>query len=403
MANTLLTIDMITNEALMVLENNLTFAKGVNRQYDAQYGRAGAKIGNVANIRKPVRYTVSDGPTLDLQNATETSVAVTMDQQKHVDFTFSSVDLTLNIDQFSDRFIKPAVAALANKVDFDGLAQYVNVYNAVGTPGTTPATLLTYLNAGVKLDNEAAPMAPTRGICVNPLAQATIVDALKGLFQSSNQIRSQYERGMMGMAAGFDWAMDQNVNVHTVGAWGSSTPKMDGTTATGASTINVNGWESGASTLAKGDIITIANVYAVNPQNRQSTGQLRQFVVTAETTDAGGAMATLPISPTIYSSGPQQNVNALPVNDADVTVLGAVSTVTPQNLAYHRDAFALVMADLEMPSGVDMASRKSSPELGVSIRCVRQYDINNDSFPCRLDVLYGWATIRAELACRIAG
>lgn len=403
MANTLLTISDITQEALMVLENNLVMARKVNRMYDSNFAQGGAKIGNVTNIRKPVRYTVSDGTALVIQDATETQVAVTMNQQKHVGFTFSSQDLTLSIDQFSNRFLKPAVAALANKIDFDGLTLYQDVYQAVGTPGTTPSALLTYLNAGVKMDNSATPMDGMRNLVLNPIAQATIVDALKGLFQASSEIASQYRKGMMGTAIGFDWMMDQNVNVHTVGAWGASTPLTDGAGTEGASTININGWESGASTLNKGDVFTIADVYAVNPQNRQSTGQLQQFVVTAQTSDVAGAMATLPISPSLVSTGPGQVINALPANDKAVTVLGAVSTSTPQNLAFHRDAFTLVMADLEMPSGVDMASRKHDPQSGISIRCVRQYDINNDLFPCRLDVLYGWATLRPELACRIAG
>ena len=406
MANTLLTIDMITNEALMVLENNLGMARKVNRQYDSMFARSGAKIGNVTNVRKPVRYTVASGPTLQIQDATETSVAVPLQSQRHVDFTFSSADLTLSIDLFSDRFIKPAVAALANQIDFDGLTLYRNVYQSVGTPGTTPAALLTYLQAGVKLDDSATPMDGMRNLVINPLAQATIVDALKGLFQSSTQISSQYRQGTMGQAIGFDWMMDQNVNVHTVGTY-AGTPLTNGAGVEAAATLVTDGWSSGASTLNVGDVFTIGTtsskgVYAVNPQNRQTTGQLQQFVVTATTSDTTGDM-TIPISPSLISTGAFQTIDALPQDGAAITVVGTTGVTTPQNVAFHRDAFTLVMADLEMPSGVDMASRKSDPQTGVSMRCVRQYDINNDLFPCRIDVLYGWATLRPELACRIAG
>ena len=403
MANTLLTIDMITNEALMVLENNLVMARRVNRMYDWQFARSGGKIGNVVNVRKPVRYIVSDGPTLQVQDATETYVAVPLQSRKHVDFTFSSEDLTLSIDMFSDRFIKPAVAALANKVDLDGLALYKDVYQSVGTPGTTPSALLTYLQAGVKLDDSATPMDGMRNMVLNPLAQATIVDALKGLFQSSEQIKKQYMMGQMGTAVGFEWMMDQNINVHATGTW-SVAGAMNGATASGASSIVTNGWTTAA--LKKGDVFTIgtlaAGVVAVNPQSRQSTGALQQFVVTADISDTAGDM-TIAISPTIYSSGPQQNVVAVPLTAQAINMLGTTGVQTPQNLAFHKDAFTLVMADLEMPGGVDMAARKSDPNSGISLRVVRQYDINNDLFPCRIDVLYGWATLRPELACRVAG
>lgn len=402
MANTLLTIDMIVNEALMVLENNLTFAMNVNRMYDEQFARSGAKIGNIVNVRKPVRYIVSTGRALQLQDATETSEAVALTTQAHVDFAFTSADLTLSVDMFSERFLKPAIAAIANKIDYDGLTLYQDVYNTVGTPGTTPNALLTYLQAGVKLDHEATPRDGMRGLVIDPLAQATIVDALKGLFHASSEVSSQYKNGMMGMTAGFDWAMDQNVNMHTVGPLGG-TPLVNGASQTGASLIT-DAWTSAAANrLKKGDVFTIQDVYAVNPQSRQSTGQLRQFVVTADTDSDGSGNLTIPISPSIVTSGAFQTVNAAPANNAPITVLGAANTVSPQGMAYHRDAFTLVCADLEMPSGVDMAARRSDPQLGISMRLVRQYDINGDLFPCRIDVLYGWKTIRPELACRIAG
>ena len=403
MANTLLTISMITREALMVLENNLTFTKGVNRQYDSKFGVEGAKIGTVLNVRKPPRYVGRTGTAIGIEDATETQVAVTLDTQFGVDITFTSEDLALKIDDFSKRFITPAVATIANKIDNDGMGLYTSIYNEVGTPGTTPNALLTYLTAGVKLDDEAAPMDGGRTICITPLMQATIVDALKGLFQQSAAIASQYQRGQMGTAVGFEWYMDQNCNTHTSGAYTTSaTPLMNGSTSTGATSIVTDGWNANASTVKLGDVFTIAGVNHVNPQSRQSTGELQQFVVTANTTSSSGAM-TIPISPAIKTTTAFQTVDALPADGAALVFNGAESTQSPTGIAHHKDAFTLAMADLPLPKGTDMAARVSDDQLGMSIRLIRDYDITTDKFPCRLDVLYGWAVLRPELACRISG
>jgi hypothetical protein len=401
MANTLLTISMITREALRVLENNLTFTKGVNRKYDDKFGVEGAKIGTVLNVRKPPRYVGRTGTAISIEDATETQVAVTLDTQFGVDITFTSEDLALKIDDFSQRFITPAIATVANKIDNAGLALYTDIYNSVGTPGTTPNALLTYLQAGVKLDNNAAPMDGQRSVVITPLMQATIVDALKGLFQQSSAIANQYRKGTMGTAAGFDWLMDQNINTHTVGPLGG-TPLVNGSTTSGATSLVTDGWTAAAAArLKKGDIFTIAGVNSVNPQSRQSTGTLQQFVVTADVSSDGSGNLTAVVSPAITSSGAFQTVDALPADNAALTVVGAASTQTPQGLAHHRDAFTLAMADLPLPQGTDMAARVSDSQLGMSIRMIRDYDITTDKFPCRLDVLFGWATLRPELACRV--
>ena len=401
MANTLLTISMITREALRVLENNLTFTKGVNRQYDDRFGVEGAKIGTVLNVRKPPRYIGRTGTAISIEDATETQVAVTLDTQFGVDITFTSEDLALKIDDFSKRFISPAVATVANKIDHAGLGLYKSVYNSVGTPVTVPNALLTYLQAGVKLDNNSAPMDGQRSICITPIMQATIVDALKGLFQQSTAIASQYRRGQMGTAIGLDWFMDQNCNTHTVGPLGG-TPLTNGVPTSGATTLVTDGWTAAAAARVKeGDVFTIAGVNGVNPQSRQSTGLLQQFVVTADGSSDGSGNLTLAISPAITSSGAFQTVDALPADNAALTFVGAGSAQSPQGLLHHKDAFTLAMADLPLPQGTDMAARVSDPQLGMSIRMIRDYDITTDKFPCRLDVLFGWAALRPELACRI--
>jgi P22 coat protein - gene protein 5 len=403
MSNALLTMSMITKESLRVLENGLTFAKGVNREYDDQFAKSGAKIGDTLAIRKPAKYVGRSGATMSIEDHTETSASLQLDTQFGVDVSFTSKELSLSLDEFSDRIIKPAMATIANKIDRDGLALYKKVNNAVGTPGTTPSALTTYLQAGAKMDYEAVPRDGMRSLVIDPTAQVSIVDALKGLFQSSEQIKKQYEMGNMGLAAGFKWSMDQNVNAHVTGAQGG-TPLVNGATSSGATTLVTDGWSNSISGLLKeGDVFTIAAVYAVNPQSRASTGQLRQFVVTADASSNGSGQSTLSIYPAIISSGSTQTVSALPADNAAITVLGAASTTSPTGLAYHRDAFVLGCADLLLPTGVDMAARVTDKQLGMSIRAVRQYAISTDTFPCRFDVLYGWKAVYPELACRIQG
>jgi hypothetical protein len=406
---------MITNEALFVLKNNLTFTKRVNRQYSDAFGVDGAKIGTVLNIRKPARFSVTTGAALSVQDITETQVALTLTTQAHVDFTFTTADRLLSIDDFSERLLEPAISAIANKIDYDGLQQYANVYNTVGTVGTTPATAVVYLTAGAVLSNSATPMDGRRSVVINPIFEATIVDALKGLFQSSTQIKEQYEKGQMGIALGFEWFMDQNAGVQTLGALGG-TPAVSGATQTGA-TLNLSGLTASITGVFKaGDIVQLGSgstgVYAVNPQTRLTTGRLQDFVVTADANSTAGGLVALAISPSIVTSGVSQTVTASPANGALVTVYsvaaagqGAIaSTSSPVGLAFHRDAFTLATADLPLPTGgVVAAFRSVDKSLGISLRVVQAYDITTDKMPVRIDVLYGWQTLRPEMACRIQG
>lgn len=400
MANTLLTISMITREALRVLENNLTFTKLINRQYDDRFGVEGAKIGTTLNVRKPPRYLGRVGQAINIENATETSVPVVLNTQRGVDIQFSSQDLALSIDDFSDRFIKPAIASIANAIDADGLAQILSVWNAVGTPGTTPNSLLTYLNAGVLLNNNAAPLDGERYMVISAQMQATLVNALAGLFHAASNISEQYRKGEMGQTAGFEFYMDQNVNSFTVGLQGGA-PTVNAGGQTGSSLITNNWTAAIATRLNIGDIFTIANVNAVNPQSRQVTGALQQFVVTAPGVTDGSGNMTIQIQPPIIPSGAFQTTDSAPAAGAAITVLGAASTISPQGLAFHRDWITLACADLPLPGGVDMAARVADRQLGMSMRLIRAYNIATDQFPCRLDILYGWAPLRPEIACRV--
>jgi P22 coat protein - gene protein 5 len=407
MSNSILTISMITRESMRVLENNLKFTKGVNRQFDDKFGVEGAKIGSTLNIRLPARYVGRSGPVLSVENQTETYVPLTLSQQFGVDVQFTSADLELSMDDFSERYLAPAMAAVANKIDRDGMAQALNVYQTVGVPGTTPAALSTYLAASAKLKFAAAPEDNLRSIVIDPNAEASIVNNLTTLFNPSQEISDQYKDGSMGRAIGFKWNADQNVNSYTTGPQGGS-PQVAAVPASGASSISTQGWTASAAVrLNVGDIFTMAGVYAVNPQSRATTGQLQQFVVTSQFSSSGSGTGTVSFAPAIVSSGQFQNVTALPAVNAAITVLDAAgnpgNTVSPMNLAFHRDAFVLGTADLPLPKGVDMASRVSDKKVGVSIRMVRAYDIVNDMFPCRLDVLYGWSTVYPQLAVRIQG
>ena len=411
MSNNLLTISKITNEALMVLENELTFTNNVTREYDDQFAVTGAKIGNTLNVRRPGRFIGTTGPALNVEDFNETSVPVTLSTQFHVDTQFTTQDLALSLDAFSDRILKPAVAAIANKIDYDGLTMAKNsVANIVGTAGTPPTGLITYLTGQAYLDSEGAPRDGRRSIVIEPFTSATIVDSLKGLFVPSDVIGKQYTKGMMGRdSAGANWYMDQNVVSQTFGSYSGKTLTVD-TTASGfgistgwAQTSTITLVASSALTLNQGDVIQIAGVYGVNPQNRQSYGKLRNFVVTATTAVATTPGTSVTVSPAIITGGQFQNVVVTSTSaTAAVTPFNNTGVTSPQNLIFHKNFATVATADLELPDGVHFAGRASDKDLGLSIRVVRQYTINNDSIPTRLDVLYGWAPLYPELACRVA-
>ncbi len=408
MSNTLLTISKITNEALMVLENELTFTSEVDRNYDDQFAVVGAKIGNTVNVRRPGRFIGTTGPALNVEDFNETSVPVTLSTQFHVDTQFTTQDLALSLDMFSDRVLKPAVAAIANKIDLDGLTMAKNAtYNTVGAAGTPPTGLITFLNAGAYLDSEGAPRDGRRSVIIDPFSSATIVDSLKGLFVPQEAISTQYRKGLMGRdSAGMNWKMDQNIVNQTYGSF-AGTATCNVTTATGfltsgwASSANISITATGAVSLNQGDTFTIAGVYAVNPQNRQSYGKLRNFVVNTAVSGTDAAI-TVNVSPAPISAGQFQNISVTSSGAQAVTFFNKTGVTSPQNILMHKNAFTLAVADLELPEGVHFAGRASDKEIGLSMRVVRQYTINNDSIPTRLDVLYGWAPLYPELACRIA-
>jgi hypothetical protein len=393
---------MITRKALEILENNLVITRNVNRQYDNSYAVEGAKIGTTLRIRLPDRALVTDGAALQVQDDNEQFTTLTVASQKHIGVNFTTAEMTMQLDDFAERVLKPRISQLAASIDADVANSFNGIFQSVGTPGTTPSSTQVLLAAQQKLNEAAAVMSP-RYVTVNPAANAALIEGMKGLFNPVSTISAQFKNGMFGEGIlGFnELNMSQSIKQFTTGSRAAASVSVKGTVSTqGASTITLNGVTG--ETLKKGDVFTIANVFAVNPQTRESTGSLQQFVVTEDITAASSEYLNVKISPAIYTSAHAlATVNSFPQNSAAVTFLGGVSTQYPQNLVYHRDAIAFATADLLMPQGVDMASRQVHN--GISMRVVRQYDINNDRMPCRIDVLYGYSVIRPQMAVRLWG
>jgi len=401
MANSLLTIDMITRKALEILENNLVITRNVNRQYDDSFAVEGAKIGSTLRIRLPDRALVTDGAALQTQDDNEQYTTLSVASQKHIGINFTSAELTMQLDDFADRVLKPRISQLAASVDADVANAFKYIGNSVGTPGTTPGTSLVLLQAQQKLNENAAGMSP-RYATVNPAANAALVEGMKGLFNPTSTISKQFKAGMMGEGIlGLEEVnMSQSIKNFTTGTRGTTASVATSVTSEGASTIALTVASSGQ-TIKTGDVFTISGVYAVNPQTRESTGSLFQFVSLTDVT-ASGTAATVTVAPIYSAAHALATVDVLPTSGAsNVTFLGSASTGYAQNLVYHKDAIAFATADLLLPQGVDMASR--AVHNGISLRVVRQYDINNDRMPCRVDVLYGYSVIRPQMACRVWG
>lgn len=413
MANNIITPTMITAETLRIMHNMSAFLGNVNTEYESEFAKRGAKAGSTVNVRRPVQFTVRDGATANVQDVNETTVPVTMEPEFGIDFSFTDYDLTLSIDKFSERYLKPAATKLANEID-RRIAErfYRGVANFSGTPGTPISTAQAVLDAAVLLDNNACPRGDGRTLALTPLSNSKLVGGMSGLFNDQATQGRQLKTGMMATNLGVDFQMSQNLPVHTVGALGG-TPLVNGANQglinsgstdnpyAASTSLVTDGWTAAAANrLKRGDVITIAGVFAVNPESKQTTGVLQQFVVTADTASDGSGNATVPIYPAIIAGGAYQNVTARPADNAAITVLtGTASTAYGQNILFHRDAFTLVTADLELPNGMDMASRESYE--GVSLRFLRGFDIVNNKRICRFDMLAGFGLLRPEWAVRV--
>ena len=389
--NALLTPALISKETLTILTNNLVAASKVNRQFENQF----VKIGTTLTVRKPNRFTVTLGPALKIQDITEPSTSISISTQAHVDFQFSSQELTLTIEEYSERYCKPAAETLANQIDTSVLQLFNQVNNEVGTPGTPPNAFASIAAVGQRLDENAAPQ-DGRTLILNPQAYWSLANGVSNLFTRS--VAEPALKGYLATIANFEIYLDQNIQAQTVGAWGG-TGVVNGAAQTGGSIIT-SGWTASVTGLLNvGDVFTIAGVHAVNPQNYISTGSLMNFVVTNAVNSDSGGNATILFSPAITTTGAYQNVDAAPANLAGVTVTGSASTSYFQNIAFTRDAFGLVTVPMELPGGVDFAARQMFRN--VSMRIIRAYDIWNDVTPCRIDILYGTSLFYQPLAVRL--
>lgn len=398
MSNTILTPTMITRKALQILHQKLNFVGSITRDYDDQFAVKGAKIGNTLNVRLPAQYTVRTGANLAAIDHTETTVPLALTTQKGVDVSFSSQELTLNLDDFAERVLDPAMSVLAANVEADAMSMLSQVYNQVSNTGAA-ITFNKVLQARKILVDNLAPL-DGRSCNLNTQDNIDMVDALKGLFNDSTSLNAQYKDGYMGHTAGFDFMEN---TLWPQQARGAATAAYTTSTQVGAlplvntpvTSITV---ATGTGAGTAGDIFTIAGVFRVHPETKLSTGVLQQFACNGAFAGGAGALA---ITPSIILAGPYQNV-IIPATSATAALAwaGSISTNYGLSMAYHKTAFAFATADLQMPEGVDFSARENFD--GISMRIVRAYNIATDQFPCRLDIMYGFKAIRPNLACRLA-
>ena len=393
-SNTLITPTIIAKEALMMLENSMVMGNLVHRQYKQEFN----KIGTSVTIRKPNKFTVTESATRTNTNMAESSTTLTVSTQAHVSWAFSSVELTMTIEQYSERYIKPAAMALANSVDAKLTGLYDDVNDLTGTPGVDPSTFKSLGDAQQRLDENAAPNSPRHAV-LNPAANWGLADGLKGTF-AAKPANDIFTKGYLGTVAGLDIHMDQNIKAHTCGVHTTSaTPLVKTGSSASDTTLVTKGWNGSSSTVTAGDVFTCAAVNAVNPVSGADLGYLKQMVILNNETSSSSDI-TMDLGFALVASGAYKTVSALPLASAAITMVGTESTAYAQNLVFHPNAFALVTMPLAMPAGV-WGARETYNNL--SIRVVKDYDISADEEIIRLDILYGVKTLYPELACRVVG
>lgn len=420
MGNMILTNQEISFKNLMVLENSISFTKKVVRRYDDKFGKTGAKIGYVLNIRKPARSVSTAGQGIQLQDYIERSVPLILSKQYQQACAFTSSDLSLSLDDFTNRVTKPKIVQLGNDIDYDGLQQFVNVPAEVGTPGTVPTTLDTYQNATQIIADEGFPIDSEDEITthISPKMMRVVFPQLQGLINTGgvpagflrNLAKGEggnddFTKGMVTEAAGMSWFRTQNAPGFTTGTQGGS-PTVNGANQTG-STIATQGWSNNiTNVLVQGDIIFFAGVHRINPLTRQSTGDLRSWVVLANASSNGSGQANVNIASVdgdgITLAGPYQTVDVSPANSAAITVQGASAVQSSRGIVFHPEAFTFGCADLEMYDNQHIMEMAADKELGLAIRMWAQPDINTDRLLMRLDVLGGWLTMYPQGAVRVA-
>lgn len=400
---TLLTTSVITRESARILGNNLILGKAVNRDYDSEFGVQGAKIGQTINVRLPIRPHGRVGPVIDPSAVQETYAPLTFNGPYGVDYSFSSTEMTFSIDDFSNRFIKPAMIQIANQIDLMGYNVLLAASGmTVGTPGTAldkntaPDAVLA---AAAMLYQNGAPIDDGMMTEINsPAFNALLAGSSSKLFNPPAEISEIYRKGLQGTFGGFDHFVSQNVFRHVNGTFTGS-PVVNGGGQAGSALVT-DGWGAN-SFLNVGDSFTIAGVFAMAPQTYINTGVLEQFTVTAATVTTGGN-ATLAISPAINAGpGGYQNVSGTPSDGAAITLLGTTGQAYGQAVAFHKDAIMLANTPLQRPTGVEMSDYVVDPDSGIGVRVVQQYDVRNDQFITRFDTMVAWASLFPQLIVRI--
>lgn len=411
MSNTVLTADIIASEAIGILENNCVMGDLVYRGYEEEFNNKvnGYSVGDTISVRRPTDFTVRDGATASIQDAVEGKFSIAVDTQQGVDFKFTASDLTLKIDKLSERIIKPAMVQLANAVDRKLTNLYKDVWNWVGTPGSTVDSFADFAKAPERLDLGAVPQ-DDRAAVLSPTDQWGLLGSQAALYMQ-DVAKDAYRRGKLGMIGNVDTYSSQNVQTFTGGTRDNTTPVVKGSTQdttwaltknNGTMTLNTSGWDA-AATLKQGDVFTISTVFAVNPVTKATLAFLQQFVLKADATANGTTSntTTLTISPPIITSGAFQTVSTSPADGATITVVGTASTGYTQNMVFNKNAFSLVMVPMVKPPGAVDVARKTYK--GYSVRVIPYYDGTNDVSNWRLDILYGVKTIDARLATRLSG
>lgn len=458
MPNQLLTLVDITPKALPILANSCIFVDKINRQYDERFGIEGRKIGGTANLRLPIRVIGTFGAALNVEPATENFLPISINYQFHTDLQFPTIALELSADDFSARYVKPCCVAIGNRLDSDGaFFGYQNTAQRLGTPQQRPTSYLNFSDSRALLVSEGMSFDDIKPAAVlHPFAQSSMADSLKGLLNPQRDISRTYETGMVAKdTAGADWFEDPNIPSYTLGTL-TGTPVLAGiTTSAGGSAIISSGWgqtgylnlsglTNSAAQCVVGDTIQVAGLYPVNPQSRvrymsPAPGGLKQFVVlppagygpmvgpqppglafapatlsagtfnvaTGQYTSSGsGTLQVLVGDPAIiggqfqntYASSAFTGAPAVTINNGYAS--GLLST---ENLYFHRDFMGMVMVDLPLPRSVEESYRATDKDLGISMRIITDYTINNDAEPTRIDVAYGYGSIYRSMGTRVSG
>ena len=423
MANAHVASTIITNEVLRIAHNNSVFVGNTNTDYDDAWSKELAP-GNTVKARAPVQFTHRDGETASVQDITEASVDITLQPLLGIDFALNLTDMVTAVgsngvinERFRERYVKPAGLKLSALIDYRLAVIMKNGFHQfVGTPGTGPTSVTDVLNAQVPLDLMSVPRDGNRLAALAPATNASVVAGLATLFNNQQMLGEQYKTGVMKTGLGLDFAMSQNVPTHTVGPLGG-TPLVNGANQglinSGATdnpralttSLVTDGWTAAAALrLNQGDVFTIANVFSVNPETKQSTGVLQDFVVTAAVSSDGAGNATVVISPAIIAGGAYQNVTARPADNAAITVrTGSAGVAYMQNLIWHKDAVTLVSPEQNLPQGMAVSTRAKMPDGSLSLRWVQGYDVINNRNINRMDILWGAAVTLPNFGMRRTG